>query len=355
MHDEAQTLGPATILVVDDTPENVDVLRGILQPDYRVKVAMNGQRALSIMRNGELPDLILLDVMMPGLSGYDVCRQLKEDVTTAAIPVIFVTALTDVEDEEYGFRAGAVDYITKPVSAPIVRARVRTHLALFNQKRHLEQLVRSRTAELLQTRLQIIRALGRAAEYRDENTGMHVVRMSHYSRLIAVEAGFSDDEADMLLNAAPMHDLGKIAVPDSVLQKAGPLDETEWAQMRQHPQVGADILGSIQPSSPLIEMARQIALTHHERWDGRGYPAGLAGESIPRVGRVVALADVFDALTSERPYKQAWSWEEALAHIQAESGSHFDPALVPALARALPAMMEIRSFCAQSESRGDTV
>ncbi|MEW5823188.1 MAG: HD domain-containing phosphohydrolase [Pseudomonadota bacterium] len=355
MHDEAQTLGPATILVVDDTPENVDVLRGILQPDYRVKVAMNGQRALSIMRNGELPDLILLDVMMPGLSGYDVCRQLKEDVTTAAIPVIFVTALTDVEDEEYGFRAGAVDYITKPVSAPIVRARVRTHLALFNQKRHLEQLVRSRTAELLQTRLQIIRALGRAAEYRDENTGMHVVRMSHYSRLIAVEAGFSDDEADMLLNAAPMHDLGKIAVPDSVLQKAGPLDETEWVQMRQHPQVGADILGSIQPSSPLIEMARQIALTHHERWDGRGYPAGLAGESIPRVGRVVALADVFDALTSERPYKQAWSWEEALAHIQAESGSHFDPALVPALARALPAMMEIRSFCAQSESRGDTV
>ncbi len=355
MHDEAQTLGPATILVVDDAPENVDVLRGILQPDYRVKVAMNGQRALSIMRNGELSDLILLDVMMPGLSGYDVCRQLKEDVTTAAIPVIFVTALTDVEDEEYGFRAGAVDYITKPVSAPIVRARVRTHLALFNQKRHLEQLVRSRTAELLQTRLQIIRALGRAAEYRDENTGMHVVRMSHYSRLIAVEAGFSDDEADMLLNAAPMHDLGKIAVPDSVLQKAGPLDETEWAQMRQHPQVGADILGSIQPSSPLIEMARQIALTHHERWDGRGYPAGLAGESIPRVGRVVALADVFDALTSERPYKQAWSWEEALAHIQAESGSHFDPALVPALARALPAMMEIRSFCAQSESRGDTV
>lgn len=322
------------LLLVDDEPTNLQVLRQILQDDYRLFFAKDGDKALE-MAARERPDLILLDVMMPGMTGYEVCTRLKQDEMTVATPVIFVTALADVDDEARGFEVGAVDYITKPVSPPIVRARVRTHLSLV------------RVDELKQTRLQIVQRLGLAAEYKDNETGLHVIRMSHYSRILALAAGFSELAADDLLNAAPMHDVGKIGIPDAILQKNGKLDEAEWVVMRSHAQIGAEIIG--EHPSGLLQMARSIALTHHEKWDGSGYPNGLKGEEIPIAGRIVAIADVFDALTSVRPYKPAWSLEDTLALIQRESGKHFDPHLVELFLGQMSTILEIKARWAERE------
>lgn len=327
------------ILVVDDMPDNIDVLSGILRDTYKVKAALDGERALRTAAMAPYPDLILLDVMMPGMTGYDVCRRLKADPRLAPIPIIFVTAMGEVEDEQKGFEAGAVDYITKPVSPPLVRARVRTHLALYDQNRELDRLVRARTAELHQTRLQIIRRLGRAAEFKDNETGNHIIRMSHYARLIGVAAGLAEPEADLLFSSAPMHDIGKLGIPDRVLVKPGPLDVEEWKLMRRHPRMGADIIG--EHENELLAHARLVALTHHERWDGTGYPEGLSGRDIPLSGRIVALADVFDALTSARPYKEAWPFEDAVAEIENCAGTQFDPELIPAFRAALPEMRRI--------------
>jgi putative two-component system response regulator len=316
------------LLVVDDEPTNLQVLRHVLDKDYRLLFATDGTRALQLARQQQ-PRLVLLDVMMPGMDGYAVCAALKADPATAAIPVIFVTALTDAADETRGFDAGGVDYITKPVSAPVVRARVRTHLSLV------------RTEELRETRLQIVQRLGRAAEYKDNETGMHVIRMSHFAHRLALAAGCGEEWADDLLNAAPMHDVGKIGIPDAVLQKPGPLDAQEWATMRRHPEIGAEIIG--EHPSGVLRLARSVALAHHEKWDGSGYPAGLAGAQIPLEARIVALADVFDALTSVRPYKKAWAPEDAMAHISAQAGQHFDPALARLFTPLLPELQEIRS------------
>ena len=240
----------ATVLVVDDTPANLNVASRILREQYRALVALDGPRALEIARGQPAPDLILLDVMMPGMNGYEVCRQLKADPATRDIPVIFLTALDEINSEAAGFEAGAVDYITKPISPPTMLARVRTHLKLHAHERHLSELVRERTSaleqrtrELEQTRLEVIRRLGRAAEYKDDATGLHVIRMSHYTRLLALAAGFSQDRAELLFHAAPMHDIGKIGIPDHILQKPGALDGEEWAVMRQHPAIGAGIIG----------------------------------------------------------------------------------------------------------------
>ena len=315
------------LLLVDDEPTNLQVLRHILQADYRLLFATDGERALQVARE-QRPDLVLLDVMMPNLDGYAVCRALKADAATASIPVIFITALTDSQDETAGFDAGAVDYITKPVSPPVVRARVRTHLSLV------------RMDELRETRLQIVQRLGRAAEYKDNETGMHVIRMSHFAHRLALAAGCGAEWADDLLNAAPMHDVGKIGIPDAVLQKPGPLDPQEWATMRRHPEIGAEIIG--EHPSGVLRLARSVALAHHEKWDGSGYPAGLAGEHIPLEARIVAVADVFDALTSVRPYKKAWAPEDAMAHIAAQAGQHFDPELVHLFAPLLPELLDIR-------------
>ncbi len=330
----------ATILVVDDAPENIDVLSGILRDEYRVKVALNGAKALEVATARPSPDLILLDLMMPGMDGYEVCRRLKADPATRRIPVLMVTAMNEVEDEARGFEVGAVDYLTKPVSAPIVRARVRTQLALYDSARHLETLVDERTRELRETRLRIIQCLGRAAEFKDDITGLHVLRMSHYARLLGSAAGMGEDEADLLFHAAPMHDVGKIGVPDRILQKAGKLDPEEWALMQQHVHFGVDIIGP--GDSAIMQMARTIALCHHEKWDGSGYPRGLAGEDIPLAGRVVAVADVFDALSSERPYKKAWPIEDCIAELKAQAGRHFDPRLVALFLDLMPQMVEIR-------------
>ena len=321
------------LLLVDDEATNLQVLRHILQDDYRLLFAKDGEKALELAFR-EQPDLVLLDVMMPGMTGYEVCTTLKQNASTAGIPVIFVTALADTADEAKGFEVGAVDYITKPVSPPIVKARVRTHLSLV------------RVDELKQTRLQIVQRLGLAAEYKDNETGLHVIRMSHYSRVLALALGFSETAADDLLNAAPMHDVGKIGIPDAILQKNGKLDDDEWLVMRSHAQIGAEIIG--EHESGLLRMARSIALTHHEKWDGSGYPNGLRGEEIPLEGRIVAIADVFDALTSVRPYKLAWTVEDTLALIQRESGRHFDPQLVEVFIEQMPAILEIKARWAES-------
>ncbi len=332
--------GKQTILVVDDTPENIDVLSGLLRPEFRVKAALNGPRALQIAQAQPQPDLILLDIMMPGMDGYQVCRELKTDPRTHHIPVIFVTALSEVEDEAKGLSLGAVDYITKPVSPPIVLARARTQLALYDQNRQLERRVRERTEELVETRLEVIRRLGRAAEFKDNETGLHVIRMSHYARLLAEALGVGPDWSELLFNAAPMHDVGKIGVPDRILLKPGPLDDDEWAVMRQHPVYGAEIIG--EHDSALLQLSREIALNHHEKWDGSGYPEGLEAAGIPLSARIVAIADVFDALTTARPYKKAWKVEDAVRHIQQQAAIHFDPELVPLFSEMLPDMLEIR-------------
>ena len=322
------------LLVVDDEPANLQVLRHILQEDYRLLFAKDGTKALELAAR-EKPELILLDVMMPGMTGYEVCAQLKATPATSAIPVIFVTALADVEDEAQGFAVGAVDYITKPVSPAIVKARVRTHLSLV------------RVEELRETRLQIVQRLGLAAEYKDNETGLHVIRMSHYSRVLALAAGFSEAQAEELLNAAPMHDVGKIGIPDAVLRKPGKLDGEEWEVMKQHAQIGADIIG--EHPSGLLRMAREIALNHHEKWDGSGYPRGIGGAEIPVEARIIAIADVFDALTSERPYKKAWPVEEAVQLLREQSGRHFDPELVELFLGQLPAILEIKERWAERD------
>ena len=315
------------ILAVDDEASNLALLRQILQDHYRLLFAKDGARALDLARQ-ERPDLILLDVMMPGMSGYEVCAALKANSSTAATPVIFVTALTDTDDELEGFEAGAVDYITKPVSPPIVRARVRTHLSLV------------RMEELRASRLEIVQRLGLAAEYKDNETGLHVIRMSHFARVLGIAAGLTEQEADDLLHAAPMHDVGKIGIPDRVLQKPGPLDAEEWKVMQSHVNIGAEIIG--EHSSGMLGLARNIALTHHEKYDGSGYPNGLKGDRIPLEGRICAIADVFDALTSVRSYKKAWSEEEAIDFLRQQKEKHFDPVLVDLFIEQMPAIRAIR-------------
>jgi putative two-component system response regulator len=329
--------------VVDDVPANIDILADILRADYRVTFATSGLAALETAMTAQ-PSLILLDVMMPEMDGYEVCRRLKGDLRTTGIPVIFLTAQADTENEEFGLKLGAVDYLHKPCHPAIVRQRVRLHLQLRNQNLALENKVRERTRELEETRIEIIRRLGRAAEYRDNETGMHVMRMSQCCHRLALAAGIPTDQAEVLQLAAPMHDIGKIGIPDHILLKPGKLDEAEWAIMQSHVQIGAEIIGK--HDSPLLAVARAIALTHHERWDGKGYPLGLVGEVIPIEGRIAAICDVYDALLSVRPYKVAWPAEKAIALIVEQSGQAFDPALVKLFQELLPEFARIRELYA---------
>jgi len=321
------------ILAVDDEAGNLQLLRQVLQGEYRLLFAKDGRRALELAQQ-ERPDLILLDVMMPDMSGFEVCAALKAQPAMAAIPVIFVTGMADCDDEVEGFAVGAVDYIAKPISAAIVRARVRIHLSLV------------RMEELRASRLEIVQRLGLAAEYKDNETGMHVIRMSHFARLLGVAAGMSEREADELLHAAPMHDVGKIGIPDSIMLKPGPLDSHEWAIMQTHAAIGAKIIG--EHATGILALASCIALTHHEKWDGSGYPNRLAGEAIPLAGRIVAIADVFDALTSVRPYKEAWTVEAAVQLLEQQKGRHFDARLVDLFLQQMPAICAIRERWAEA-------
>jgi putative two-component system response regulator len=334
-----------TILVVDDTPENIDVVSAVLRHKFKVKAALNGEKALRIANSEPHPSMILLDIMMPGMDGYEVCQKLKANPATMKIPVIFITAKTQEEDEKKGLEMGAVDYITKPINPALVVARVETHLALYDQNITLEKKVQQRTEELNESRLEIIHRLGRAAEFKDNETGLHVIRMSHYSRLIAESLDYDEEWADLIFNAAPMHDIGKIGIPDNILLKPGKLDAAEWAIMRQHPQFGADIIGDHE--SEILKTSKIIAMTHHEKWDGSGYPNALKGDEIPLSGRIIAIADVFDALTTVRPYKKAWTVEDAVSLIDENSGAHFDPDLVPLFHEVLPSILDIKETYAE--------
>ena len=334
MHDKL------TVLIVDDTPENIEVLAGALKDKYRIKAANSGKLALKIAQMMPAPDLILLDIMMPEMDGYEVCEALKSQPNTSHIPVIFVTAKISAEDEIRGLQLGAVDYITKPITPLVAMQRVATHLALANQNRELEVQVKLQTDEINQGKLEMIKRLGRAAEYKDNETGMHVLRMASYCHLLAIKSGMSDKEAELLREAAPMHDIGKIGIPDGILLKEGKLTNEEWSVMMTHVAIGVDILEG-DSNSELLEMAKTVAQTHHEKYNGKGYPQGLMGEEIPLIGRISAIADVFDALTSTRSYKKAWTADEAFSLIEKEKGEHFDPVLAEMFLKLKPQVLEI--------------
>lgn len=341
MNEVDQNLGKKTILVVDDNPENIHLLHEILHPFYHVKAAINGSVAIKIASSTDKPDLIILDIMMPDLDGYQVCQYLKKSPETKLIPIIFVSAKNEVADEKKGFELGAVDYITKPVSPPIVLARVNTHLRLADQQLHLMSLVKEKTQDLEKTRIEIIESLGRAAEFKDNETGMHVIRMSWYSYYLSQQVTENNSWSELLRNAAPMHDVGKIGIPDEVLLKPGKLNADEWEIMKKHVEYGVQILG--EHETDLLALALEVAQHHHEKWDGSGYPNGLSGEDIPLSARIVAIADVFDALTSQRPYKNAWSVDKAIELIDSESGKHFDPKLVFEFKKCRAKILEIKT------------
>jgi putative two-component system response regulator len=347
IHNDAVTL--PLVLIVDDNPENLTVIGELLQPDHAVRAANSGLRALRLARLEPRPDLILLDVMMPEMDGYEVLQQLREHPDTADIPVIFLTALNGSDDEERGMVKGAMDYITKPIRPPILLARVRTQLELKqardlmrNRNHWLEAEVSRRMAENQRIQDVTIHALARLAETRDNETGNHILRTQEYVRTLArrlqCNPRFADRIDDhlvaLLAKSAPLHDIGKVGIPDRVLLKPGRLDAAEWEIMKTHAKLGADALElaerDVAHPVEFLQCAKQIARSHHERWDGHGYPDGLAGEAIPLPARLMALADVYDALISQRVYKPPFPHAQAFTMIVAERGRHFDPDVVDA-------------------------
>jgi len=328
-----------TVLIVDDTPENIDILKSILSDEYNIKVAINGQMALKATEK-TMPDIILLDIMMPDMNGYEVCTKLKANPVTHNIPVIFVTTKDHELDEAKGFEVGAVDYVTKPVSPLIVKARVRTQLALKDQNAELERKVACQTREIYETRLEIIKRLGLAAEYKDFQTGLHIERMSNYVYHIAKAYGLNETHANLLLNVAPLHDIGKIGIPEHILLKPGKLSHDEFETVKSHCKMGAQIIG--EHDEELMKAAKIVALQHHEKWNGTGYPDGLSGDDIHIYARIAAVADVFDALSSERPYKHAWSDEKVVEYLMHESGKHFDPIVINALFECIDKIYEVK-------------
>ena len=332
----------AKILVVDNDDGNLRLMEAMLRLlGYQVTLARDGEEALDKVRETS-PDMILLDTLTPKMDGFEVTRRLKEDDATKFIPVVMMTALSEVEDRVKALEAGVDDFLTKPVDATELRPRVNSLLKVKayndytrNYPGEMEAEVTRRTEFLRQSfekmkiaSLDTVYRLSRAAEYKDEDTGAHVQRMSHYSSAIARRMDFDDEFVEQILWAAPMHDIGKIGIPDRILQKPGKLDSDEWVIMRQHTTIGAEILRDA--SADFIKLAETIALSHHEKWDGSGYPQGLRGSNVPLAGRIVALADVFDALTTERPYRSPMPLEKALTIIKEGRGSHFDPELVNA-------------------------
>lgn len=316
------------ILIVDDEPANLALMKNVLSQDYQLVFAVTGMDALAAAHKHK-PSMVLLDVQLPDMSGYEVCRRLLVDPKTNDTVILFVTSMSAPKEEEYGFELGAVDYIIKPISPSIVKARVKAHLSMVRMER-LEQSYR-----------EAISMLGEAAHFNDEGTGVHIWRMAAYSAALARATGQGEQYCQQLELAAAMHDTGKIGIPHKILKKPGPLDPEEWAIMKTHSQLGYDILA--RGSSNTFEMAASIALAHHEKWDGSGYPNGLAGQSIPMEARIVAVADVFDALTMKRPYKQAWSLERAIQHIRDGSCKHFDPLLVDAFLSMVSDVEKIRA------------
>jgi putative two-component system response regulator len=338
-----------TILVVDDTPDNIDLLCAVLENDYRTKVAVNGERALKIANGDVKPDLILLDIMMPGMSGYEVCQALKASEATRDIPVIFVTAMSEVTDEQKGLGLGAVDYITKPISAPIVLARIKTQLALKrvhdflrDKNEYLETEIAIRTREVAALQDVTIHTMASLAETRDNETGNHIRRTSHYVKVLAERLRdhprfaffLTEKTIELLFKSAPLHDIGKVGIPDRILLKPGRFEPHEMEIMKTHTTLGRDAILSAEKelgvTVDFLKYAKEIAYGHQEKWDGSGYPEGLAGDAIPISARLMAVADVYDALISRRVYKEGMSHAQAVKIIVDGRGQHFDPDIVDA-------------------------
>jgi len=335
-----------TILIVDDSPDNISLLSSLLKGIYRVKVATTGEKALEIVAADDAPDLILLDIMMPGLDGYETCRRLKANPLSAGIPVIFLTAKTGEIDEEKGLELGAEDYIQKPPSPAILKARIRTHLNLKSARdflrdknEYLETEVARRTKEIGIIHDITMIAMGSLAETRDNETGNHIRRTQRYIRILAERLSgharfkerLTSETIERLCKSAPLHDIGKVGIPDSILKKPGKLDREEFIVMKTHTTIGRDAILAARknidysPYSSFLSLAGDIALCHHEKWDGTGYPQGFSGEEIPLAGRLMAIPDVYDALISERVYKRAFSHTESVEIIKQGLGTHFDP------------------------------
>ncbi|MBF0214975.1 MAG: two-component system response regulator [Magnetococcales bacterium] len=344
MNQDNELLARSTVLVVDDTPDNLSLMSGLLKEHYKVKVANSGERALRIAQSDHPPDLILLDIMMPGMDGYEVCRRLKAEPVTKDIPVIFLTAKAEVEDERMGLELGAVDYLTKPVSPPIVMVRVKNHLALKasadwlrDQNDFLEQEVSKRTREVMAIQDVTILAMASLAETRDSDTGNHIRRTQYYVKMLAERlrshprfaAVLSDSSIHMLFKSAPLHDIGKVGIPDRILLKPGRFIPEEFEIMKTHTTLGRDAIDHAEKqlgmSVEFLAMAKEIAYSHQEKWDGSGYPLGLAGDAIPWTARLMAVADVYDALVCRRVYKEGMSHEKAMGIMIEGRGSHFDP------------------------------
>jgi len=347
--DELDFTEKATILVVDDTPDNLALMSNLLKDDYKVKVANGSEKALKIAMSDSPPDLILLDIMMPGMDGYEVCQRLKRDPRTKNIPVIFLTAKTEVADEKKGLELGAIDYITKPISPPIVMARVKNHLALKamddflrDQNEFLELEVAKRTREVMAIQDVTILAMTSLAETRDSDTGNHIRRTQFYIKALAEKlrvhprfASFlTDANINMLFKSAPLHDIGKVGIPDHILLKPGRFEPHEFEIMKTHTTLGRDAIEYAEKalgiSVDFLSFAKAIALSHQEKWDGSGYPQGLAGDDIPIAARLMAVSDVYDALISRRVYKEGMSHEKAVQIMIDGRGTHFDADMIDA-------------------------
>lgn len=345
-----QDILSANILIVDDQIVNVRLLEKILkQAGYlHIYSTVDSRQVLTMYQEHDI-DVLLLDIRMPHLDGFQVMQQLSTELVTDYLPILVLTAELTPETRSQALSGGAKDFLAKPFDRLEALQRIRNilevrllHKRVKEQNKRLEEKVKERTHQLEVSRHDVIQRLGLAAEYKDNETGNHVLRMSKFSQLLALEVGLTKQEAEVVLNAAPMHDVGKIGIPDRVLLKPGKLDAEEWEIMQSHVTIGAEILSG--GGSRLMEMARSIALTHHEKWDGSGYPAGLSGKDIPLEGRICALCDVFDALTSERPYKKAWPIDKTMAFIREQSGQHFDPALVTAFESILDEVLVYREL-----------
>jgi len=355
MNDVMDNALNAKILIVDDKPDNVSLLEMMLSLSgyTNVQSTTDPREVEGLYRDNDF-DIILLDIRMPYMDGFQVMEMLSGNIKGDYLPILVLTAQNDMETRLKALEVGARDFVTKPFDKMEVLNRIRNMLEvrfLYNERTRqneiLEAKVHKRTIELQdrneelkETRLQIIRRLGRAGEYRDNETGMHVIRMSKGCQRLAIAAGLTEDHAEMILQASPMHDVGKIGIPDNILLKPGKLEADEWKIMKTHAEIGGDIIGD--QGTDLMQMARTIALTHHEKWDGSGYPNGIKGEAIPLEGRIAAICDVFDALTSERPYKKAWPVDKAMSVINEEPGGHFDPELVRLFNEILPDILDIR-------------
>ncbi len=343
----AAATGKGVVLAVDDSQDILALVKKVLGPSFEVRTAGDGPSALRMVQESQQIELILLDVMMVGMDGYKVCKALKEHPATADIPVIFLTTLSDVGDEAMGLQLGAVDYITKPVNGQLLLARVNAHATLSKRRRDLEKTVAERTSQLERTNQQLVQRLARVIEHHEGPAYKNqTLRVSQYVHILTQAAKAKPKVTEMMVKASPLYDIGKLAIPSQIIRKPAELDDAEWKIVRKHPEIGAEIIG--EHSDPVLRLARIMAYAHHEKWDGTGYPGGLKGDAIPWAGRVMAIVDAFESMTTTQYRRDPIPIEDAAKTIESAAGSAYDPALVGAFKAALPAMRKVRAKLADS-------